>query len=105
MKNIVITICSIFVSIFYAYTIKPKFCIDCKFFRKDKLDDKYGTCILFPKKDDDYNNDDRYFLVDGIDNRKKQKIKYYLCSTSRSFDSMCGKEGKFYENATYTHDR
>jgi hypothetical protein len=97
MKNIVITICSILASILSAYTIKPKFCIDCKFFRKDDLDNKYGTCVLFPKKNDEHMNDDRYFLVNGIDNRKKQNIEYNFCSTSRHFDTMCGKDGIFYE--------
>jgi hypothetical protein len=95
MKNIIITICSIFVSLFSAYTIKPKLCIDCKFFIKDHTDDKFGKCVLFPKRNEDYYYND-YFLVNGIETKNKS-IEYHFCATSRQFDKMCGKEGKFYE--------
>ena len=95
MKNIIITIFSIFVSLFSAYTIKPKLCIDCKFFRKDILDNKFGKCVLFPKRNEVYNDND-YFLVTRIQTKNKN-IEYHFCSTSRHVDNMCGKEGKFYE--------
>jgi len=71
--------------------IKPKLCVDCKFFRKDFFDeDKFGKCSLLPQIDD---ND--YFLIDG----KKSIINtnYNYCSIARKYDNMCGKEGKLYE--------
>jgi hypothetical protein len=33
-------------------------------------------------------------LVTGIKNKEEF---YYFCSTSRNFEHMCGKEGRFYE--------
>ena len=85
------TISSFILSIFSAYEIKPKLCIDCKYFRKhDFLKDTiFGKCLLFPDT-----NDDDYFLVNGYRNYNKE---YYHCSTARKYDSMCGKEGKYYE--------
>ena len=95
MKYILLIIAYNILSIFSAYEIKPKLCIDCKFFRKDNLsNDKFGKCSFFPDKKD-YDDDDMEFLVTGI--KKNKKEFYYFCSTSRKYEDMCGKEGRFYE--------
>ena len=93
--NIIFVIVSLMIlSPFSAMQIKPKFCIDCKFFKKDSSissfdNNKYGKCTLF---ENERGNDN--FLVDGIDNSKKE---YTYCSIARKYEDMCGKEGKFYE--------
>jgi hypothetical protein len=87
MYHIFLIVCSIV----FANAIEPKFCINCKYFKKDffKLDE-FAKCQAFPIIPD--NND---YLVTGIE--KKQIIDYHYCSTARNFDSMCGQEGKKYE--------
>jgi hypothetical protein len=83
------TICSIILSPFLANQIIPKLCINCKFYtKKIFFISEYGKCSLFPKE-----NIYDSFLVNG----KKPNKEYYYCYTSREFDNMCGKEGKFYE--------
>jgi len=69
----------------------PKLCVDCKFFKKDLLGDRFGTCSLFKK----YEISDDSFLVDGIVRGKS--VKYHYCSTARLDDCMCGKDGNLYE--------
>ena len=70
---------------------KPRLCIDCKFFTNNFLTDSdYGKCSLFVRE----NRIDKY-LVNGI--KKIPDIDYYYCSTARNFDTMCGKEGTFFE--------
>ena len=39
-------------------------------------------------------NDNEYFLVNGINNHK---IEYQYCAVARKYDYMCGQEGMFYE--------
>ena len=94
MKYIFMTICTVILSMFSGYEIKPKLCIDCKFFRKYKFsnDNNYGKCSFFRESIID---DDNHYLVTGIEKDKEEL--YYFCSTSRNFQHMCGKEGKFYE--------
>lgn len=65
--------------------IKPKICVNCKFFKKRFIiDNKYGRCSLFPieEKID--------FLVDGVKNKD-----YEFCSIVRQY-GKCGEEGKLY---------
>jgi len=68
-----------------------KFCKNCKFFKKDFFTEtKFGHCSHFPfQQTNDY-------LVDGY--KDESPISYHYCSTSRSSDHMCGKEGKYYES-------
>jgi len=81
----------IFHTILSTFSTKPKFCVDCKFFKLDLFSgNKFGKCLLFSKEEIDYN-----FLVDG--SKENKKIKYSYCSVARQFDNMCGKEGKLYE--------
>lgn len=78
-------------SSFSATHIKPKLCVECKFFQKNWFtNNKFGKCYLFPIVE----NDD-YFLVNGIKNVKPSD--YHYCSVSRLYDEMCGKDGKLYE--------
>jgi hypothetical protein len=69
--------------------IKPKLCINCKYFITDNDDGKFGKCMLFPKKDNDI-----YKLVIG---HHKFNIDYNYCTVSREMEYMCGKEGKMYK--------
>lgn len=91
MNTIFIITC---LSILSVFSLKPKLCINCKFFSKDFLfdDNRFGKCLLFPDENKDIDN----FLVDGI--VEKKKIKYIYCSIAREDDDMCGKEGFFYDN-------
>lgn len=82
--------CNILLSL-SVISLKPKLCIDCKFFTKNIFTpNKFGKCSLFPKIEID--ND---YLIDGVENIKN--VDYHYCSTSREFEHMCGKEGKLYE--------
>jgi hypothetical protein len=80
----------------FSENVKPKLCVNCKFFRNDFLSsNKFGKCSLLSKVT--YKSDDEidYYLVNGIEPVKN--IEYTYCSIARKYDSMCGKEGKFYE--------
>ena len=71
--------------------IRPKLCIDCKFYTKDFFTfSEFGKCSLFPIEKNSY------FFVNGKGNNSKE-YDYHYCSTARKFDNMCGQEGKFYE--------
>lgn len=52
---------------------------------------EYGKCGKFPKDDEP-----PYFLVNGKTQPKFQD--YHYCATARSFDSMCGPQGKLFES-------
>jgi hypothetical protein len=74
----------------FAVNQDDKFCKDCKFFKKDFfIETKYGHCSFFPNEPTDN------YLVDGY--KDESPTSYYYCSTARSSDRMCGKEGKYYE--------
>ena len=66
---------------------KVKFCINCKHFLPDNLNNIYGKCILYPRKEGKIN-----YYVNGVNNED-----YFYCSTARSTDDMCGEEGKKYK--------
>jgi hypothetical protein len=70
--------------------IKPKFCVDCKFFKNSIIGNRHGTCSQFS-----YIEITNYNLIDGkIDIPAKH---YYFCSTARQYEHLCGEEGKLYE--------
>ena len=81
--------------------LQPKICTKCKYFiYHDNL--IFGKCVLFPKIE--YENlhqkrEEFYeFLVTGYEKQKIVKpIEYFLCSTARECEDMCGKEGRRYE--------
>lgn len=81
----------------YAFQERPlaipneKLCKNCKFFKKKLFDEnKFGHCTRFP-----FQATNNYFLVDGV--KDTSPTSYHYCSTARSFDHMCGPEGKYYE--------
>jgi hypothetical protein len=70
----------------------PVLCVNCKFFRKDLFTEpRFGKCAKFPERRPES------ALVDGV---SETKI-YKYCITARDSDSMCGKEGKFYEDRRF----
>jgi hypothetical protein len=86
MKLIITLICCIVLPILSLKQIKPKLCVDCKYFLTDNKDGKFGKCSLFPTKEGQVN-----YLVTGI------KEEYYFCSTARESTNMCDLEGKMYK--------
>ena len=66
----------------------PKFCVNCRYFipNTDGLKTEYGKCSIFP-----YENSK--FLVDGI----IRDTEYFTCSTARSCEKLCGKNGNRYK--------
>ena len=70
--------------------IKPKLCINCKYFITDNNNDKFGKCSLFPKEANNI-----FLLVNGI--HEEKNIEYHYCSVTRDVENMCGKEGKMYK--------
>lgn len=75
-------------SIFSYNSIKSKFCINCKYFKKNYFSsNEFGKCILFPIQSENID-----YLVTG----KKYSEEFYYCKTARNNDKMCGKEGLRY---------
>lgn len=89
MNYIILIICSIILPIISLNQIKPKLCINCKYFIPDNASGAgiFSKCSFFPKKERKI-----YFLVDGIN-----KYENHYCSTARDFNDMCGEEGKCYK--------
>ena len=89
MNYILLIICSIILQIVSLKHIKPRLCVNCKYFLpdNDSGSGKYGKCSLFHRKEGKIN-----YLVTGIN-----KSEYYYCSTSRETNDMCGEEGKCYK--------
>ena len=95
MNYIIVFICTLIIPIFSLEKSTTNLCINCKFFKNDLIfsimnENKYGKCLAFPIEKDD--ND---FLVTGI-----KKIEYNFCTIARTYEDMCGKEGKMYEMKT-----
>jgi len=92
MKYISMILYPVILSQISASQIRPKFCVGCKFYKKDFFTfSEFGKCTLFPKEKE---ND--YFLVNG-NNINNNNIEYHYCVTSRNSEGMCGEEGKYYE--------
>ena len=91
MKFIFTLLSLLFVQILSLKEIKPKLCINCKYFIEDTEFGKFGKfnkCSLFPKEQNTV-----YNLVYGIE----EYNDFFYCATTRSRDSMCGEEGKLYK--------
>jgi hypothetical protein len=74
-----------------ACKVGTKFCINCKFYKKDFISfSEFGKCTKFLFYDENCN-----YLVNGKPDNNLDHL--HFCSTARKFDHMCGKEGKFYE--------
>jgi len=79
----------IILGLFFVDALKPNLCINCNFYKKDRLtNNKFGKCLLFPQE-----TTSDYFFVDGIN---KKKIDYHYCATARNLHHMCGEEGQFF---------
>jgi len=100
MKNYIIFL-FIIQKLYSLKTIPLKLCINCKYFIKGNYDtDEYSKCSFFKKKKDD----DVNYLINGNQevnfwNNILTKIndEFYYCSTARSCDNMCGREGIKFE--------
>jgi hypothetical protein len=91
MKYMLLSLYSIFLLPSSACTVGSKFCINCKFYKKNFFTfSEFGKCANFIYYDDNYN-----YLVNGKPNYNLDHLHY--CSTARKCDNMCGKEGKFYK--------
>lgn len=67
------------------HALAHKYCIHCKHFINNPSGPEYGKCRFFPIGADS--------LVTG-----KSAEDYRYCSTSRSYENLCGKKGKHYVN-------
>ena len=82
---------NLFVSLFSTNAQKIKFCINCKYYKKEFLSsNKFGSCLLHPIV-----KENNYFLVDGSKNNLP--TDYHYCSVARKNLDMCGPDGKQYE--------
>ena len=91
MKYTFMTIYPMILMPFSSCHIRPKLCIDCKFYTKHFFTrSEFGKCTLFTRE-----NTTNSYLVNG--NNDNSIEEYHYCSTARKFDDMCGKEGKYYE--------
>ena len=98
IQNIVVIIYSIIIPVFSLNEIKPKLCVNCKFFTNSFImDNKYGRCSLFQITETETKTDIDYFVT-GI----KRKNRLQFCSIARDYDDMCGKEGKRYINKLHS---
>jgi hypothetical protein len=89
MKYFFAILSILFLPILSFKEMKPKLCINCKYFITDNGNGKYGKCLLFPRKENVINH-----LVNGF---HKENIDYNYCSPSRQFEHLCGPEGKLYK--------
>lgn len=92
MKYIFSLLTLLFLPIFCLKEIKPKFCINCKYFIEYNIDNQYSKCSFFKKEED---KPSIFTLVNGIS--QKKDIEYHYCCTSRQTEDMCGKEGKMHK--------
>ena len=78
-----------------ALTQQPKLCINCKFFIPGETgNDNLGKCSITPHYLDTPTT--KYSLVTGESNQVIN-TEYYYCSTARTFENMCGPDGKHYK--------
>jgi len=89
----IFTIISVFTLLFSPILsfkeIKPKLCINCRYFITDGNTNKFGKCSLFPRI-----ISNNYKLVNGI---IEYDDDYHYCSILRANDARCGEEGKLYK--------
>lgn len=68
--------------------VPDKYCINCKYFRKNEGGDDMGTCTAFPIK--------RYNIFDSSIENKEDSLLEFYCIIARYFECMCGTSGKRY---------
>jgi hypothetical protein len=82
-----------------------KICSNCRHFFLEKHNDNtlLAKCVYFKKKNPNIQEcakrkETIYLILDNIIVQKlEDKRDLYLCVTARTFQSMCGYEGKKYE--------
>jgi len=85
-------ICAVILSAFSLTESSQKFCIRCKHFKNTLgTDATFGKCALFPTEENQLS-----YLVSGSIS-DFEAVQYRYCSTVRTHEDMCGKEGKLYE--------
>lgn len=82
MKNMFVSIGSI-MTVRSLKEITPNRCVNCKFFISLEGRNEYGRCSLFKKQGMDIDCGKNDFL---------------FCLTARTYEDLCGKEGKKYVN-------
>lgn len=87
MRHIILFFCSIVLPVFSLKAMKPKLCINCKYFITDNDNGLFGKCSLFPEEHAKFG-----FLVNGVNEET-----YSFCFIARKWDDMCGEEGKLYK--------
>ena len=90
MKYIFTMLSILFLPILSFKEMKPKLCVNCKYFITDNHSNIFGKCSLFSKKEKDILS-----LINGIDQDKSNE--YYYCASVRKWEDMCGPEGKMYK--------
>lgn len=83
---------------------RVKHCVNCKHFIKaienlptqdeDSYNILFGKCALFR----------RNYLVSGKGKPVKPEIDYMHCSTARSFEDMCGIDGRLHKRDLPVHE-
>jgi hypothetical protein len=82
----------LFVMFLVSYN-STKFCAKCKHFKPSTtlfFNVEFGKCSLYPQD----HIDTRYFVTGD---EKYITKDFYFCNTARNVKSMCGKDGKYYE--------
>jgi hypothetical protein len=90
MKLIFSLLTLLFLQVLSFKEIKPKLCINCKYFITDNDTDKYSKCLRFPREETNFSE-----LITGI--HHKDEDNYVYCSIARKFDDLCGKQGIMYK--------
>jgi hypothetical protein len=88
MKYIFTLLNLLFLQVLSLDVIKPKLCVNCKYFITDNDTGKFGKCSFFTKK----SKIDFYMMVNGIS--ENNNIEYYYCATARNCDDIVVKKEK-----------
>ena len=75
----------------------PRICKNCKYVITDisyDFSNEYSKCSLFNTTTTLSNTK---YLVTGVDDGVRVHVDYSYCSTARTFQNMCGQEGKMYK--------
>ena len=82
MKKVFAIFSPTIIPILSSKEMTPKLCVNCKFYISDSFKGtEYGRCSLFKRK--------------GMDN-DSGKDSFLYCLTARTYEELCGKEGKNY---------
>ena len=86
---------------------KLNICSNCKHFfaEKSKESDLHAKCLFFTKKKESEESARKKEIIYLVTGQTVEKIvdkrDLFFCVTARSFESMCGLEGKKYEQSTF----